>query len=312
MTLQLVFGSWLGGAVLLGFGLLLALGGLGLIWYSARMTREAVSRRVDLVRDKGAALRARAATVEVSFVRGTTHGRSAPEHREAVRLFAAIGVPAAQAMQALVVAQLVAIGIFALGGYLGAGRYAAFSTSPPLHLAVAAAVGIIGWFVPQMLVRRQIKRRAKAVVDGLPDALELLVICVEAGLSFEDGLDRIVGELVTSMPALAEELALTSADLKILPSRDMALGNFATRIPMPSVQSVVTTLSQTMRYGTPLAHALRGVASELRNDSLVKLEERANQLPTLMTIPMMIFIMPTIFMIVGGPAVLRLLDAFGP
>jgi tight adherence protein C len=109
---------------------------------------------------------------------------------------------------------------------------------------------------------------------------------------------------------LAEELALTSADLKILPSRDRALANFAERVQVPSVRTVVTTLAQTMRYGTPLAQALRVVASELRNDSLMRLEERANQLPTLMTIPMMIFIMPTIFLIVGGPAALRMLDAF--
>jgi tight adherence protein C len=118
--------------------------------------------------------------------------------------------------------------------------------------------------------------------------------------------------LQRSQPVLAEELALTSADLKILPSRDRALMNFAERIEAPSVRSVVTTLSQTMRYGTPLAQALRVVASELRSESLMKLEERANQLPTLMTIPMMVFIMPTIFLVVAGPAVLRLLDSFHP
>ncbi len=113
-----------------------------------------------------------------------------------------------------------------------------------------------------------------------------------------------------SHPSLAEELALTAADLKILPSRDQALSNLADRVDVPSVRSVATTLSQTMRYGTPLAQALRTVASELRNDSLLALEERANRLPTLMTLPMMLFIMPTIFLIVGGPAALRLMDTF--
>jgi tight adherence protein C len=96
--------------------------------------------------------------------------------------------------------------------------------------------------------------------------------------------------------------------MKILPSRDEALANLAVRVNMPSVRSVVTTLSQTLRYGTPLAQALRVVAGELRNDTLMRLEERANQLPSLMTIPMMLFIMPTIFMIVAGPAVLRVMD----
>jgi tight adherence protein C len=135
-----------------------------------------------------------------------------------------------------------------------------------------------------------------------------LVICVEAGLSFEDGIDRVAGVLNKSQPALAEELAMTAADLKILPSRDEALAGLAERIDTPSVRSVVTTLSQTLRYGTPLAQGLRVVAGELRNDTLMRLEERANQLPSLMTIPMMLFIMPTIFMIVAGPAVLRVID----
>jgi tight adherence protein C len=177
-----------------------------------------------------------------------------------------------------------------------------------MPLLLATGCGIGGWFVPALLVGRSIKARTKAVVAGLPDALELLVICVEAGLAFEDGLGRVVGELETSRPILAEELAFTAADLKILPSREAALANLAERIDAPSVGSVVTTLNQTLRYGTPLAQALRMVASELRNDTLVRLEERANQLPSLMTIPMMLFIMPTIFLIVAGPAALRVMD----
>jgi tight adherence protein C len=143
---------------------------------------------------------------------------------------------------------------------------------------------------------------------GLPEALELLVVCVEAGLALEDSIDRVTEELKLSQPVLAEELALTSADLKILPDRDIALHNLADRIAEPSVRSVVTTLSQTLRYGTPLAQALRTSAAELRSESLMTLEERANRLPTLLTVPMMLFILPTIFLIVGGPAVLRLTD----
>jgi tight adherence protein C len=178
-----------------------------------------------------------------------------------------------------------------------------------MPMLISTAGGIGGWFFPGMVIGKLIKARTKAVVAGLPDALELLVICVEAGLAFEDGLSRIVGELERSQPALAEELGFTAADLKILPSREQALANLAERIDAPSIRSVVTTLSQTLRYGTPLAQALRMVASELRSDTLVRIEERANQLPTLMTIPMMLFLMPTIFLIVAGPAALRVMDA---
>lgn len=169
---------------------------------------------------------------------------------------------------------------------------------------------IFGWFLPIVIVRRKIAQRTKIVGDGLPNALDLLVVCIEAGLSLEDGIDRVVEELKQSQPVLADELALTSADLKILPSRDQALQNLATRIDIPSVRSVITTLSQTLRYGTPLAQSLRTVASEMRNDHLVALEEHANKLPALLTVPVIIFLMPTIFLIVGGPAALRLMDTF--
>jgi tight adherence protein C len=303
--------SALGGLTFLVVGLTLGLGGLGLIWYSARMTREAVGRRVDFMRGKDLLVRTRVTPVEASFLRGEIQGLSVPQQREAARLFARFGVSLANASQALLVARLIAVAVLGVVTYLASGLSPLFAHAAMLRLLVGTAGAIVGWFVPQLVIWFQIRKRAKAVVAGLADALELLVICVEAGLSFEDGIDRIVGELVRSQPVLAEELAVTSADLKILTSRDRALANLAERIDMPSVRSVVTTLSQTMRYGTPLAHALRGVASELRTESLMKLEERANQLPTLMTIPMMIFIMPTIFLIVGGPAVIRVLDILG-
>jgi tight adherence protein C len=110
---------------------------------------------------------------------------------------------------------------------------------------------------------------------------------------------------------LADELAMTSADLQILPSRDEALLRMADRIDVPSIRSVVTTLAQTLRYGTPLAQALRVIAAQMRDEALIQLEERANQLPALLTVPMMLFIMPTIFLIVGGPAAIQLVDIMG-
>ncbi len=301
-----------GGLILLGLALALGLSGLALIWYSARMTREALAKRVDLVRGKLAGVRRRVLPAEMVFVRQEAAGLSVQEQVAAIRLLSRLHVPAARAVQALLVVRVISVGLLAVIGYVVSGRLGLLSSSRPVHLLVSLGFGISGWFVPLLLIRREVKHRANAVVAGLPDALELLVICVEAGVSFEEGIDRIVGELETAQPELASELALTSADLKILPSRDRALANFAARIDRPSVRSVVTTLSQTMRYGTPLAQALRVVAAELRNDSLTRLEERANQLPSLMTVPMMLFIMPTIFLIVAGPAALRLIDTLHP
>jgi tight adherence protein C len=179
-----------------------------------------------------------------------------------------------------------------------------------MPIVIMAMAAIISWFLPMFLIAYGVKQRTKAVRSGLPDALELLVVCVEAGLSLEDGLGRVVNELQRSQPALADELGLTLADLRILPSRDQALTNLADRVDVPSVRSVVTTLTQTLRYGTPLAQSLRVVASEMRNDFLIEMEERANRLPAYLTLPVMLFLMPTIFLIVGGPAALRMLEAF--
>ncbi len=169
---------------------------------------------------------------------------------------------------------------------------------------------IFGWFLPHLVVDRLALNRRRSVARGLADAIELLVIAVEAGLSLDEAIDRIVHELRSAQPAMAEELALTGADLKILPSRDEALRRLAARVNLPSVQSVVTTLSQTMRYGTPLAQALRVVAAERRNDDLIRLEEQANRIPVLLTIPMIVFILPSIFLVIGGPAALEIFDQF--
>jgi len=300
----------LGGAALLSLGLLLGAFGLLLMLYSARMTRLAIAKRVDLVRGNGSLTRMAAQPVLEPLIRKPAKNGAMKIQREAARLLAGFGVKAERAEVVWLLVRCTIGLVLAGAGYLAAAAMAPpdmLHLAAPIGMAVAAAVG---WMLPGMYLDRRILSRINAVVSGLPDALELLVISVEAGLSFEDGLDRIVAMLERSQPELAAELALTSADLKILPSRDVALGHLAERIDAPSVRSVVTTLSQTMRYGTPLAQALRLVATELRNDSLVRLEERANQLPSLMTVPMMIFIMPTIFLIVGGPAVIRILDSF--
>lgn len=307
MHLSLLDHVAVGGMLILIAALALSLGGVSLVFYSARMTREAIGKRVDLVRGNAPVL-APSATGRTPLIRTRPRGSGEREIREVERLVAKFGIAPTHAGNMLIGVRLLTVAALAFAAFLLASHSSMLAGSRTMPALLAMAGGISGWFVPALFIGRLIKSRTKAVVAGLPDALELLVICVEAGLAFEDGLSRIVGELEKSQPALAEELAFTAADLKILPSREQALANFAARIDAPSIRSVVTTLTQTLRYGTPLAQALRMVASELRNDTLVHLEERANQLPTLMTIPMMLFIMPTIFLIVAGPAALKVMD----
>jgi tight adherence protein C len=296
-----------------GIGLVIL--GVALITSGARLRRQALARRIDRLNPpltrKAKSIRRKGLARASSLVR--PEGQMLPDEarRESARRLARLGVSSRHSHAVFVALRLLcALGLGAAGALL-TGRLAMFAGSTTMPVLIAAALCLCGWFLPTLILRRLVKRHAKAAADGLPDALELLVVCVEAGLSLEDGIDRIIGELRRSQPAIAAELALTSADLKILPSRDQALANLAERVDVPSVRSVVSTLSQTLRYGTPLAQAMRVVAAQMRTEALINLEERANRLPAIMTVPMMLFIMPVIFLIVGGPAVLRLIDMLG-
>jgi tight adherence protein C len=291
------------------FGMILLFGG-GLIMIasgSMRMRDEQLSRRLALAHaGAGAAADGRQPHAPAdSGSSAAGMGVSEPEHRQIVRMVGRLGVPADWALSFFTAARAA----LALGAGAIVMLYFALE-SQWITMAIAAAAAILGWFLPMKIVRRRLKSHAKSVGAGLPSGLELIAICVEAGLSLENGLQRVARELKGTEQALADELALTWAEITILPSRDQALANMAERVDLPSVRSVVGTLAQSMRYGSPLAQSLRNAAEEMRTEQLMALEERANRLPALMTVPVMLFIMPTIFLIVGGPAVLRLLDIF--
>lgn len=292
--------------------LALVVAGFALLTSARRTRNEALVRRVALIEPRFFAITSRGSprpSGEALF-RTLTKGTLTPSQRQILRGLARIGIGPGRALVVFTVFRLVTAAAFGLLVYLWTGQIERFAGSPLVPPLSAIIAAIIGWLAPMSFVSRAVKQRTKAVRAGLPDALELLVVCVEAGLSLEDGLARVVTELERSQPALADELNITLADLSILPSREQALGNLALRVDVPSVRSVVTTLAQTLRYGTPLVQALRVTAAELRNDYLIELEERANRLPAYMTIPVIVFLMPTIFLIVGGPAALRLIDAF--
>ena len=237
-------------------------------------------------------------------------GLTEAEHRQVIRIYTSLGVIADRAVPFFILSRLVLAASFGVVILL-AGLHSGVAA---LHgwVLMLAAIGsaIAGWLLPIFVISHLLKRRTKAIAAGLPNALELLVVCVEAGLSLEDGLQRVARELQELQPALAEELALTWAEVNILPDRTQALINLADRVDNPSMRTVIGMLSQSMRFGTPLGQSLRTGATEMRNDQLTQLEERASRLPALMTIPVMLFIMPTIFLIIGGPAALRLIDMF--
>ncbi len=163
---------------------------------------------------------------------------------------------------------------------------------------------------PDIFVRNVVTKRYDALRKAMPDALDLLVICAEAGLTLDAALNRVAREMALSFPEIADEFGLTAVELGFLPDRRQALENLAKRADIPPVRSVVATLSQTERYGTPLSQSLRVLASEFRTERLLKAEEKAARLPATLTVPLIIFILPALFVVLIGPAVLGILDQF--
>ena len=175
-------------------------------------------------------------------------------------------------------------------------------------LAASLMSVIIGAFAPEIFVKNSAQKRIEKIRKALPDAFDLMVICAEAGLSLDSTLDRVAREVGPSCPELTDELGLASLELSFLPDRHKALEGLAERVPLSQVRALVSTLVQTERYGTPLADSLRVLAAELRHERLMRAEEKAARLPAIMTVPMIVFILPPLFIVLVGPAALRVFD----
>jgi tight adherence protein C len=174
-------------------------------------------------------------------------------------------------------------------------------------LAPVMVAGVIGLLAPDFMVRRARKAYLKKLENGLPDALDLLIICSEAGLALEAGFDRVAAEFGEGNSAAAQELRLTASEMKILSDRRRALLNMGTRTGLEVMARLGGTLAQTIQYGTPISQALRVLAAEMRQQTLTRFEEKASKLPVMLTIPMILFILPCIFLVVGGPAVVQVM-----
>jgi len=182
-----------------------------------------------------------------------------------------------------------------------------YGTTPLLVGTKLFAGFVIGLLLPETIATNIRKRHLKKVESGVPDALDMLVICADAGLALEAGLARVAQEMSMLNPALAMELTQTSRELQIGSDMRRAMEFLGQRTGLDTLKRLATTLSQSLQYGTPLTQALRSLSAELRQEALIKFEERAGRLPTLMTIPMIVFILPCVFLIVAGPAIINVL-----
>jgi len=176
----------------------------------------------------------------------------------------------------------------------------------------ATVVGVVvgSYKAPDLWLSNKVKKRSHAIRKGLPDALDLLVICAEAGLTVDAAFGRVARELGKAYPELGDEFGLTAIELGFLNERRQAFENLANRVDLEAVRGVVTTMIQTEKYGTPLASALRVLSAEFRHQRMMRAEEKAARLPAIMTIPLILFILPTLFVVILGPASCSINDSF--
>ena len=180
----------------------------------------------------------------------------------------------------------------------------------PNIYGVAVAAAAAGLMAPDWFARRLRRKYIERVQGGLPDALDLLLICAQSGLALESGMSRVEYEMRSVHPDLAWEFAQTVAELQIVSDSRVALANLGSRTGLDGLRRLSSTLIQTMQFGTPLSDALRMLAGELRTETMMAFEAKAARLPVLLTLPMVVFILPTVFIVVGGPAVIQLIRGF--
>ncbi len=197
------------------------------------------------------------------------------------------------------------IGGFVVGLIL-TGLWKEFPYPPPVKFVFGGLGSVVGFYLPKLLLTNAAQKRQQSMTEGFPDALDLMVICVEAGLSVENAFKRVTEEIMENAPILAQEIGLTSAELAYLGDRRQAFENFSNRTGLPAAKSLATTLIQTEQYGTPVGEALRVLADEKRGERMSLAEKKAAALPAKLTVPMIIFFLPLLFMVVIGPAILQI------
>jgi len=179
--------------------------------------------------------------------------------------------------------------------------------SPFLKVNAALGAGLAGFYLPDLFLSNRTSKRQTSIMRAFPDALDLMLICVEAGMSIEAAFSRVSSEVGTQSPELAEELALTTAELSYLPDRRLAYDNLAKRCGHSGVRAVAAAVNQAEKYGTPVGQALRVTAHENREQRMLEAEKKAAALSPKLTVPMLIFFLPCLFVVIMGPAIMNIM-----
>ena len=178
---------------------------------------------------------------------------------------------------------------------------------PIVRFGMALGAGYAGFYLPNMFLQNLIARRQQSIKEAFPDSLDMLLICVQAGMSVEAAFAKVGKEISNQSLELAEEFSLTTAELSYLNDRRIAFENLGKRTGIPGIKAVATALIQAERYGTPVGQALRVMAKENRDARMSEAEKKAAQLPPKLTVPMIVFNLPVLFVVILGPAVLQVM-----
>ena len=186
-----------------------------------------------------------------------------------------------------------------------------YGLAPLARLGLSIGGAYLGFYLPNIFISNLIQRRQKSIKRVFPDSLDLLLICVQAGMSIESAMNKVAGEIGTRSIELAEEFSLTTAELSYLQERRQAYENLGKRTGIPAVRAVGTSLIQAERYGTAISQALRVLAQESRDMRMAEAEKKAAALPPKLTVPMILFFLPVLFVVILGPAAIQVMAMRG-
>ena len=214
------------------------------------------------------------------------------------------GLRAEKNVYTFVLARLICPPLFAvIGGFYAAVQ---FQLDSQTQMFVWVGSALVGYFLPGMIVNNMIQKRQQSIRRSWPDSLDVMLICIEAGMPLEPAMTRVAQEMGSQSVPLAEELTLTIAELSYLQDRRKAFENLGKRTGLPVVKSVVTAFIQSERYGTPLGQALRVLSQETRDQRMQEAEKKAAALPSKLTVPMIMFFLPVVFVVIIGPSIIKI------
>ncbi len=278
--------------------------------------RTATGKRAGRISTAGAAKTVKNQQLQqgaLAVMRASTKGFSIMKGRqidETRKLLVSGGFRSRDAIVVFTFFKLVTPLVFLAGAALYVYGMHPLDKGPMVDAAAVVAAALLGSKLPDMFVKNVRTKRLESVRKSLPNSLDMLVICAEAGLASDAALKRVVAETGRKFSALSDELNQTALELSFMPERRQALENLVERAPIPSINAFSTTMIQAEKYGTPLARAFKVLSQEQRTERMLRAEEKAGRLPATMTVPMMLFILPALFIVLIGPAILDIMDNF--